>query len=53
MDLFENSTERLYTSVDSTEKCGDNDQVNEMILPEYLNTLSPPSLPPQELRLRK
>ena len=53
MNLFDNTTEWLYTSIDSTENCGDNDLMNEPILPEYLNTLSPPSLPPHELRLRK
>ncbi|XP_043266625.1 ATP-dependent DNA helicase pif1-like [Venturia canescens] len=53
MDLFDQNTERLQTSVDSTENCGDNDQINHTVLPEYLNTLSPPGLPPHELRLRK
>ena len=53
MNLFDNTTERIYTSIDSTENRGDNDQINETILPQYLNTLSPPSLPPHELRLRK
>lgn len=51
--LYNDSTETRYTSVDGTENCGDNDEINETILPEYLNTLSPLSLPPHELRLRK
>ena len=53
MNLFDNTTERLYISIDSTENCGDNDEINEAILPEYLNTLAPTSLPSHELRLRK
>ena len=53
MNLFDNTTERIYTSIDNTENCGDNDRINETVLPEYLNTLSPPSLPPHELHLRK
>jgi len=38
---------------DSIENCGNNDDIsNVLFLPEYLNTLSPSSLPPYELRLR-
>ncbi|EZA46987.1 ATP-dependent DNA helicase PIF1, partial [Ooceraea biroi] len=46
------SEERIYTSTDSTENCCDNGNIGEVLLPEYLNTLSPSSLPPYELRLR-
>ena len=53
MNLFDNTTKRLYTNIDSTENCSDNDVINKTILLEYLNTLSPSSLPPHELRLRK
>jgi len=49
LDIFE---ERIYTSIDSTDNCGDNDNIGEVLLPEYLNTLSPSSLPPYELRLK-
>jgi len=37
LDIFE---ERIYTSTDSTENCGDNGDIGEALLPEYLNTLS-------------
>jgi len=49
LDTFE---ERIYTSIDSTENCDNNDDIGNVLLPEYLNTLSPSSLPPYELRLR-
>ena len=51
VDLLDPDTEKIYTSVDSTEHC-DNGILNESITPEYLNTLNPPSLAPHELRLR-
>ena len=41
----------VYTSVDSIDNC-DNREINEGLLPEYLNTLNPANLPPHELRLR-
>ena len=34
------------------ENCDDNDDISEFLSPDYLNTLSPSSLPPHELRLR-
>lgn len=49
--LLDESIEKVYTSVKSIENCGD-ENIAEVILPEYLNSLSPPSLPPHELRLR-
>ncbi|XP_029670107.1 ATP-dependent DNA helicase PIF1-like [Formica exsecta] len=52
VELLDISEERIYTSTDSTENCGDNCDINEVLLPEYLNTLSPSSLPSYELRLR-
>ncbi|XP_018404137.1 PREDICTED: uncharacterized protein LOC108780818 [Cyphomyrmex costatus] len=52
VELLETFEERIYTSTDSTENCGDNGDIGEALLPEYLNTLSPSSLPPYELRLR-
>ena len=52
VDLLDPNTEKIYTSVDSTENC-DNGALNESITPEYLNSLNPASLPPHELRLRK
>lgn len=51
IQLLDESTEKIYTSVNSIENC-DDDNIGEIILPEYLNSLSPPSLPPHELRLR-
>ncbi|XP_063990617.1 uncharacterized protein LOC135169496 [Diachasmimorpha longicaudata] len=50
--LLDETTERLYTGIDSVENC-DNGDINDAILPEYLNTLNPPNFPPHELRLRK
>ncbi|XP_034936338.1 ATP-dependent DNA helicase PIF1-like [Chelonus insularis] len=49
--LLDVNTERIYTSVDSTENC-DNEGINDAILPEYLNTLNPPNFPPHELQFR-
>ncbi|XP_043467912.1 uncharacterized protein LOC122502086 [Leptopilina heterotoma] len=53
VELLDATTEKIYTSVDSTENCNDNGAITEALLPEYLNTLSPTSLPPHELCLRK
>ncbi|XP_018400734.1 PREDICTED: ATP-dependent DNA helicase pif1-like, partial [Cyphomyrmex costatus] len=52
VELLDTLEERIYTSIDSTENCSDNDEINEVILPEYLNSLSPSSLPPYKLRLK-
>lgn len=53
VNLLDESTEKVYTSIDTTETTNDNHDINEAILTEYLNTLNPTSLPPHELRLRK
>jgi len=53
VNLLDESTERVYTSIDTTETTDDNNDINEAILTEYLNTLNPTNLPPYELRLRK
>ena len=50
MKLFNKTTKRIYTSLDSIENC-DNGDINEGFLPEYLNTLNTANLPPHELRL--
>jgi len=52
VELLGITDERIYTSIDNTLNCGDNGDISETLLPEYLNTLSPSSLPPYELRLR-
>lgn len=52
VDLLDERTERIYTSVNTPEDDNDN-RVAEAILPEYLNSLSPLCLPPHELKLRK
>lgn len=52
VDLLDITTEKTYTGVDSVENC-DNGDIYDVILPEYLNTLNPPNLPPYELKLRK
>ncbi|KAL6421466.1 hypothetical protein ACFW04_012937 [Cataglyphis niger] len=49
VELLDMSEERIYTS---TENCGDNGDIDEVLLPKYLNTLSSSSLPPYELHLR-
>ncbi|XP_070157972.1 ATP-dependent DNA helicase PIF1-like [Polyergus mexicanus] len=51
LELLDIADERIYTSVDSAVN-DDNGDIGEALLPEYLNSLSPPSLPPHELRLR-
>ena len=51
-NLLDASTERIYSGIDSTQNC-DNGEMNEVLLPEYLNSLNPSSLPPHKLRLRK
>lgn len=54
VDLLDIDTEQRYTSVDSAENCNDsNQEIHQYRLPEYLNTLMPPSFPPHQLRLRK
>ena len=51
-NLLDASTERIYSGIDSVENCN-NGELNDALLPEYLNSLNPPSLPPYKLRLRK
>lgn len=51
--LLDVETERVFLSVDSTDNCNENDQINQDLVPEYLNTLAPNNLPPHELRLRQ
>ncbi|XP_014211970.1 uncharacterized protein LOC106641905 isoform X2 [Copidosoma floridanum] len=50
--LLDEATETICTSVDSTDNC-DNSGFDDVLLPEYLSTLSPPSLPPRTLKLRE
>jgi len=52
VELLDTFEEGIYTSIDSTENCGDNGDIGEVLFKEYLNTLSPSSLPPYELRLK-
>ena len=51
-NLLDANTERIYTGINSTGNC-DNGEMDEVLLPEYLNSLNPSSLPPYRLRLRK
>ena len=51
--LLDPSTEKIFTSIDSVDISDDNGEIAATILPEYSHTLSPPSLPPLELCLRK
>ena len=50
--LLDETTEKIYIGIDSVQNC-DNGALNESLLPEYLNTLNPLSLPPYELILRQ
>ena len=50
--LLDSRNEQIYTSDDSADNCDDNSLMRELILPEYLNSLNPQSLPPYELHLR-
>uniref|UniRef100_A0AC35FFM5 ATP-dependent DNA helicase n=1 Tax=Panagrolaimus sp. PS1159 TaxID=55785 RepID=A0AC35FFM5_9BILA len=50
VEMLDASTERLYTSIDSAV---DGEALQELITQEYLNSLNPASLPPQELCLKK
>ncbi|XP_044585994.1 uncharacterized protein LOC123266031 [Cotesia glomerata] len=52
IELLDISTEKIYSAIDSTENC-DVGNMDDAILPEYLNTLNPPNFPPYELQLRK
>ncbi|XP_044591987.1 ATP-dependent DNA helicase pif1-like [Cotesia glomerata] len=52
VELLDFSTEHIYIGVDSTENC-DNENIDDAILPEYLNTLNPPNFPLYELKLRQ
>jgi len=51
VELLDVTGERIYTSIDSAVN-DDNGDIGEALLPKYLNSLSPSSLPPHELRLR-
>ncbi|XP_043481756.1 ATP-dependent DNA helicase PIF1-like [Leptopilina heterotoma] len=51
VELLDIETEKIYTSINSVKNC-DNNEIGEALLPEYLETLNPPNLPPHELRLR-
>ena len=53
VELLDSTNERIYTSVDSADLSADNGKISEALLPEYLNTLSPTSLPPYKLHLKK
>jgi len=53
VNLLDETTERVYTSIDTLETTGDNQDIHEIILIEYLNSLNPLCLPPYKLRLRK
>ena len=49
---LDEKTERIHNSINSVVISDDNGEITATI-PEYLQTLSPPSLPPHELRLRQ
>ncbi|XP_036150217.1 uncharacterized protein LOC118648094, partial [Monomorium pharaonis] len=53
VNLLDESTERVYTSIDTTETTNDIHDINKTILTEYLSTLNPAILPPHKLRLKK
>ena len=39
--LLDSINERIYTSVDSADRCDDNGLMAKAILPEFLNSLNP------------
>ena len=51
--LLDPNGERIYTSVDSADNIDDNGEMANLLLPEYLNSLNPASLPPNKLHLRR
>ncbi|XP_036146017.1 ATP-dependent DNA helicase PIF1-like [Monomorium pharaonis] len=53
VNLLDESTERVYTNIDTTETTNDIHDINKTILTEYLSTLNPAILPPHKLRLKK
>ncbi|KYQ52386.1 ATP-dependent DNA helicase PIF1, partial [Trachymyrmex zeteki] len=52
VELLDSSGERIYTSIDSIVNSDGKNNFGDVIIPEYLNNLSPSCLPPHELRLR-
>ena len=52
VNLLDETSERIYTSIDTANN-SENDEIGEAVLPLFLNTLTPTTLPPHELRLRK
>ncbi|XP_023245859.1 uncharacterized protein LOC111643039 [Copidosoma floridanum] len=52
-DLLDKTTEHVYTGVETTDNCDNGEFDSGALLPEYLNSFNPPSLPPYKLRLRK
>lgn len=52
VELLDEEMEMVYTSIDSTENC-ENGEINQNIIPEFLHTLNPTSLPSHEIKLRK
>ncbi|KAL7294873.1 hypothetical protein TKK_0011797 [Trichogramma kaykai] len=51
INLLDETTEKIYSSIDSTDNC-DNDGFDGTVSLEFLNSINIPSLPPHELRLR-
>ncbi|XP_058810119.1 ATP-dependent DNA helicase pif1-like [Phymastichus coffea] len=50
-NLLNIDSERIYTAIDVV--INNNSEIDDVILPEHLHNLNPPSLTPHELRLRK
>ncbi|XP_074099261.1 uncharacterized protein LOC141527592 [Cotesia typhae] len=53
VNILNKNTEKVYTSIDTLETFESKNQNREVILTEYLNTLSPSCLPLHLLRLRQ
>ncbi|XP_034936444.1 uncharacterized protein [Chelonus insularis] len=51
VNLLDATTAKIYKSIDSIDQC-DNSDINDAIVPEYVNSLNPPNFPPHEFRLR-
>ncbi|XP_058789100.1 uncharacterized protein LOC131663051 [Phymastichus coffea] len=50
-NLLDPTNERLYTAIDSVVN-NNNGEMDEIIMPEYLNSLNPSCLPPYKLNLK-
>ena len=53
LQLLDESTEKIFTSIDELDLDENNQEMTRLISQEFLNSLNPRCLPPHELKLRK